>query len=347
MKKISSLFFFLITLIVFFVSCKNRLKETREIERAMYYWKTIVQLSDFEKSSLEKLKVETLYIKYFDVDWNRVSKGPVPVAKIRIPDADYLKTKKIIPTIFITNECILNIDSTQIEPLANKILTLVKETHQLYKLNPIFEIQIDCDWSPKTRNRYFSLLENLQQLHSSILFSATIRLHQIKFSATTGVPPVKRGLLMCYNMGNLKDPAVKNSIIEAEEFKKYTGNLKNYPLPLDIGLPLFDWNVLFRNGIYEGLIPSQETGAFKSSLFKNEKNFLTVQADSIWRGYALKKNDKIRKEESSTAEIVKIEKILKTELKDKKLRVSLFHLDSIILKKKAYETLEDIYNGLR
>ncbi len=347
MKKIATVFLFLIILIVFLVSCKSNQKEPREVERAMYYWKTFVQLNDFEKSSLEKLKVETLYIKYFDVEWNRVSKGPVPVAKIRIIDLDYLKTKKIIPTVFITNECILAIDSTQIAPLAKKILTLVKETHQLYKLKPIFEIQIDCDWSPKTRNRYFSLLENLQKLESNILFSATIRLHQIKFSATTGVPPVKRGLLMCYNMGNLKDPAVKNSIIDAEEFKKYTGNLKNYPLPLDIGLPLFDWNVLFRNGNYQGLIPSQEAGAFKSSLFKNEKNILTVQADSNWRGYELKKQDKIRQEGSSTNEIKKIEEIVNTELKDKKLRVSLFHLDSIILKKKNYETLEDIYTGLR
>ena len=347
MKNICSAFIFILTLIILLGSCESRKNEPREIERAMYYWKTIVQISDFEKASLKKLKVETLYLKYFDVDWNRVTKGPVPVAKIRITDAEYLKTKKIIPTIFITNECILAIDSTQIKPLADKILSLVKETHQLYNLNPIFEIQIDCDWSPKTRNRYFDLLEELQKTDSSILFSSTIRLHQIKFSESTGIPPVKKGLLMCYNMGNLKDPAVKNSIIDADEFKKYTSNLKNYPLQLDIGLPLFDWNVLFRNGLYQGLIPSLEAEAFKSSLFKKDKNEITVLADSSWRGYALKKNDKIRHEESSFEEIKKIEKILQNELKEKKLRVSLFHLDSIILNKKTYETLENIYTGLR
>ncbi len=346
MKKIASAILFLIMLINFLGSCESSKKEPREIERSMYYWKTIVQISDFEKASLKKLKVETLYLKYFDVDWNRVSKGPVPVAKIRIPAADYLKTKKIIPTIFITNECILAIDSTQIKPLADKILSLVKETHQLYNLNPLFEIQIDCDWSPKTRERYFNLLDELQKLDSSILFSATIRLHQIKFSEATGIPPVKKGLLMCYNMGNLKDPAVKNSIIDAAEFQKYTGNLKNYPLPLDIGLPLFDWNVLFRNGQYQGLISSQEVDAFKSPLFKKEKNEITVLADSDWRGYELKKNDRIRPEESSFEEIKKIEKILQQELKEKKLRVSLFYLDSIILNKKNYETLENIYTGL-
>lgn len=344
MKKIAVI---LLSVIFFLGACQYKQTEPREIERAMYYWKTVVQLNNFEKSSLEKLKVETLYFKYFDVDWNRVSQQPVPVAKIRIQDENYLKTKKVIPTVFITNECILAIDSNQIEPLANKILSLVKETHQLYNLNPIFEIQIDCDWSPKTRSRYFNLLKNLQKLDSSILFSATIRLHQIKFSETTGVPPVKKGLLMCYNMGNLKDPAVKNSIIDAEEFKKYTGNLKNYPLPLDIGLPLFDWNVLFRKGKYIGLLSSVEKYTFEGSLFIKNNNETVVLADSVWRGYSLKKDDRIRHENSNVEEIKKLEKILKLAFTQKKFRVSLFHLDSIILKKKDYEDLEAIYNGLR
>lgn len=162
---------------------------------------------------------------------------PIPEAQIRIIDSSYLQSNKIniIPTVFITNECIQKLDTAQVISLAGKIVSLVKNI-QINFLNnqKINEVQIDCDWSSSTKEKYFSLLTYIKKIGFPNL-SATIRLHQVKFSATTGIPPVAKSLLMCYNMGNLKDPATKNSIIETAELKKYTSNLGAYPLPLDVG----------------------------------------------------------------------------------------------------------------
>ena len=63
------------------------------------------------------------------------------------------------------------------------------------------EMQVDCDWTQGSRAAYFALLRALRdRLHAQgRRLSATIRLHQVKCSADTGVP-VDRGMLMAYNL---------------------------------------------------------------------------------------------------------------------------------------------------
>ena len=133
---------------------------------------------------------------------------------------------RVIPTVFITNECIKKIDSSQIKTLAGNVYNLVQDIINTHGFNSIKEIQFDCDWTASTRSNYFLLLEKFNALwkDSGIPVSATIRLHQVKFMSRTGVPPVKKGLLMCYNMGNLKNPATGNSIIETAELEKLYRN---------------------------------------------------------------------------------------------------------------------------
>ena len=134
--------------------------------------------------------------------------------------------------------------------------------------------------------------------------SATIRLHQIKFLAKTGVPPVSKGLLMCYNMGNLKNPATKNSIIETEELKKYIDNLAAYPLPLDVALPLFNWKVLFRNNTYAGLIQNLPDSLLTNPFISKAGNRYLFLKDSLLAGYPFKKGDVLRNEQSEYSEII-------------------------------------------
>ena len=66
------------------------------------------------------------------------------------------------------------------------------------------------------------------------MLSATIRLHQLKFIGESGIPPVDKGLLMCYNMGDLHRLRISNSILETAELKKYIKQLSVYPLKLDV-----------------------------------------------------------------------------------------------------------------
>ena len=326
-------------------SCNNE-KKIRDIEPAFYYWKSEYRLGEFEKQRLDSLHAATLYIKFFDVDWNELSQQPVPKAKVSFKDSSY-KAYAVIPAVFITNECIQKIDSTQAVALAEKIMNLMQQIIMTYDFKSMPEIQFDCDWTASTKAKYFLLLNSFKQLKPGTVISATIRLHQIKYVTKTGVPPVDRGLLMCYNMGNLKNPATKNSIIETAELEKYTGALSSYPLPLDVGLPLFSWQVLFRNNRYTGLIENMPDSILQTGLFEKSGNQYRLLKDSQIVGYALQKDDVLRDEQSGYKEILSTAAAISSKLKNTPCRVSLYHIDSVILKKYSLHELETIYNSLR
>ena len=349
-KRICSALMKLIILCCLF-SCKEK-KESRQIQPSFYYWKSILNLTNFEKQKLDSLKVKTIYLKFFDVDWDDAAKKPVPEAKLQAssyPQGPVGKLQggiSIIPVVFITNECIQKIDSSQTKPLAEKIMQLLKSMITETDFDSIPEVQIDCDWTASTRDKYFDLLKNIKSLKPNAKISVTIRLHQIKFLSKTGIPPVDRGLLMCYNMGNLKDPATKNSILETEELKKYTGNLSTYPLPLDVAFPLFDWKVLYRNNIYTGLIQGLPDAAFSNSFCSKSSNRYLILKDTLLQGYDLRKGDMIRDEQSDIKEVLYAADEIGKHLKNTPLRVSLYHLDSVILSKYSTHELESIYSSL-
>ena len=327
------------------ISCNNE-KKVRQIEPAFYYWKSDFRLSGFEKLRINSLRTTTLYIKFFDVDWDEAINQPVPKAKISFKDSSY-KSFAIIPTIFITNECIQKIDSTQVIPLAEKTIGLIRQIISANTFQSIAELQFDCDWTATTRAKYFLLLSTIKKMQPEIPVSATIRLHQIKYSGKTGIPPVDRGLLMCYNMGNLKNPATQNSILETTELQKYTASLSSYPLPLDIGLPLFSWQVLFRNNSYAGLIENMPDSILQNGLFERKGNRYRLLKDSLVEGYALQKDDVLRDEQIDFKELLSTAAIINGKLKNTPCRVSFYHLDSVILKKYSLNELETVFNSLR
>ena len=335
-------------------SC-NKKKEPRQIETAFYYWKSILNLTNFEKQKLDSLKVKTIYLKIFDVDWDETSKQPLPVAKLtvneesikslRAPGTNNFKLN-VIPVIFITNECIKNIDSAQIIQLADNISDLTFKLISGNAFNDILEIQFDCDWTESTKEKYFDLINLFKKRFTHTPLSATIRLHQIKFLSKTGIPPVDRGLLMCYNMGNLKNPATNNSILETEELKKYTSNLSRYPLPLDVAFPLFNWKVLYRNNMYSGLIQGLPDAVFTNFFCTKTGNRYQILKDTLLQGYNLRKGDIFRDEQSEIKVVLAAAGVVSRHLKNTPLRVSLYHLDSVILSKYSTHELESIYNSL-
>jgi len=326
-------------------SCdENRV--TRQVEPSFYYWKSTLNLSNFEKQKLDSLKVKTIYLKFFDVDWDEKSNKPVPVAKLQAARGQLQRGISVIPVVFITNECIQKIDSSQTKALAEKIMELLKSQIAETGFDSIPEVQIDCDWTESTREKYFDILKNIRYLKPNAKLSCTIRLHQIKYIAKTGVPPVDRGLLMCYNMGNLKNPATKNSIIETAELKKYIAGLANYPLPLDVAFPLFNWKVLYRDNLYSGLIQNLSEAAFSSTFSNKTGNRYQILKDTLLEGYELRKGDMIRDEQSDIKEVLAAAAEVSSHLRNTRLRVSLYHLDSVILSKYTTHELESIYNSL-
>jgi hypothetical protein len=333
-----------VVMMLSFFSCTQN-HNNRKIARCFYYWKSVFNITPAEQQQLNALDVKTLYIKCFDVDWDEAARSPRPVAKLQQGNTQKKDSFKIIPTIFITNECIQKIDSVQAQQLAIQVYQLLTD---IITANSFIaeELQIDCDWTATSSNNYFLFLKKFKQL-TTLPISATIRLHQVKFFSKTGIPPVDRGLLMCYNMGNLKDPATANSIIDAAEVKKYIGNLAVYPLPLDVALPLFEWKVLFRNNIYNGLVEDLPDSVFSSSFTTIKENRYELLKDTLLLGYALKKGDVIRNEKSNYDAVLDAAAVINKQLKNTTLRVSLFHLDTVLLNKYSHNELEAIYNSLR
>ncbi len=343
-------FLFLLAAGMLLLSCNQQDRQPhRHITPAFYYWKSIYSPNPYEANKLRELHVQTQYIKFFDVGWNNDSKKPQPLAVIRF-DKEYreiLEHVRPIPVVFITNECIRQLDSASAESLAVQILQLVRDIQSVNQLQAFHELQIDCDWTVSTKEVYFVFLNYLKKLDPQLLLSVTIRLHQVKYIAKAGVPPVHRGLLMCYNMGNLRNPATVNSILDPGELKKYLGHLNTYPLPLDIALPLFSWSVVFRNGSYVGLLKIRASDLPVTAVSRVGENRFRLNKDTVLAGFDCRKNDEIRYESSELQQILQASDYLGQHWKDTSARIAFFHLDSIILQKYSTHDLEIIIDRFR
>jgi len=345
-----SLSFIILLLLLSSIYCHPEQKKKKFIvNRGFYYWKSIFRNDVPGRQILQQEKVQQLYIRYFDVDWNYIRHNPFPSAQIHFADQPD-SSLQIIPVVFITNRCIDHIDSSAIPSLAGRIGSLIKDISDINGIKHIREVQIDCDWTDKTKNKYFYLLNELRQhpFFSGKQLSATIRLHQAKYYERTGVPPVDKGLLMAYNMGNIKNASTRNSILEPNELNKYITDLNNYPLHLDIALPLFSWYVWFNADLtFKGLVHDYEIASltgFPVEAAAGNKFQFTRNCDTL--GFSFKKGDLLRKEESDLIDIIQSSELLAKHLHNDSLSISCFHLDSVILKKYPADALEKVFNSL-
>jgi hypothetical protein len=277
------------------------------------------------------------------VGWDELAHTSKPLAPIRFENIPSGKLS-ITPVVFITNETLQHATVTQMDTLAANIVRLLSSIAITNKLSLSNEVQIDCDWAAGTKEKYFYLLKNIRQqsfLNNKTL-SATRRLHQLKFISTSGIPPVDKGLLMYYNMGNLRQPQTKNSILDVDEAEKYITNVSSYPLPLDVALPLFDWYVWFHQGQYKGLIHTFE---LENTSLANER--IQFDKDTTVNGFTFEKGDWLRYEGSATEEIKEAAKSIRRKLRQSELTLIFYHLDSANLINYKPHELEAIYNSFR
>ncbi|MEZ4828075.1 MAG: hypothetical protein R3C61_17595 [Bacteroidia bacterium] len=337
-EKIKILFFILIPVLLF-PACGPG---DRKVDPSFYYWKTRFKLEDGERAYLDALKAETLYIRFFDVDWNIAKNEPVPIASV-VFDTTGIKGKKIIPTIYITNRAMSSIGFEDVPALGDKIL------HRIDRIAgpvPFHEIQMDCDWTEKSRDNYFRLLDHLRTklVARHIQLSATIRLHQIKYYNLTGVPPVDRGMLMFYNMGDIRDISEENTILDLETAEKYLENFDEYPTHLDIALPVFAWGVVIRNDETIHLINNLRAEQLKDeSKFKFlQPSIVKVVKNTYINGYYLYQDDFIRLEDISIEALEESAEMLAELIESDSVRVCFYHLDTPTLERYSYEDLNGI-----
>ncbi|HHG85389.1 MAG TPA: hypothetical protein ENJ82_11640 [Bacteroidetes bacterium] len=321
--------------------------DTKVISPSFYHWKSAFSPSDFEVNALHQLKVKRLYVRYFDLKYSQEKGLVYPEAKVSFDKTIHV-SQEIVPVIYITNQAILKTPTGEIELLGQKTLDLLFQLQQKSGFQAFREIQIDCDWNSRSRDRYFQLLAGIgKELRKrNIALSTTIRLHQLKFRKKTGVPPVDRGMLMFYNMGNLNDPQEKNSILNLDLGRTYLEDYQPYPVPLDIALPIFSWGVLHRKGkairLLNNLFPDQleDVPGFK----KISKNRVKVGKSRYFRGQYLYKGDVIRMETVQDTALLRAAVFLAETLPQDSIHIALYHLDSLTLRHYELEALATVFD---
>lgn len=216
------------------ISCMDTTSKDNP-QLSFYYWKTTFALDEVERQTLEQLAVRKLYIRYFDLGL----KNGIAVPISPIVFKEHLPLMEVVPVIYIKNEVVLS-SQLEVKKLAQQVVDFVQQINEHNNIDSQ-EVQIDCDWTLTSKERFFALLDQLRK-ETDMKISATIRLHQVKFASKTGVPNVDHGVLMYYNMGRIASDSL-NSIYDRQIAQKYTSGLNDYPLPLDYALPIYSWVV--------------------------------------------------------------------------------------------------------
>ncbi|PWS31047.1 hypothetical protein DF947_15765 [Pedobacter paludis] len=337
MRKIGILIIFAFC----FISCKQKMPA----HPTFYFWRTDYQNKKAETNCLHQFKSKSLYVRIMDVDFNPDLQQAVPVSPIKFSDP-LPKNIDIIPVVYLVNNVFNQIDSQQVIILANRVAKFVEaKVKQAGK--PYFtELQIDCDWTKTTKNQYFDFLKILQAnpLLKNKTLSVTLRLHQVKNVVSSGIPPVKKAMLMCYNMGNLRKYGDQNSILNQHELDVYLKDyLESYPLKLDVALPIFEWAVVFRKQKYAGISKRiNKAILLDKKLFKQQENSNLYQLLFDYPKAGLKQGDVIRWEETSTESLLATSSFLSRYLKPEERNLVFYHLDTDLLKHFTNEDFQKV-----
>lgn len=310
-------------LVSLLVACSAK---TEKIDTAFYFWRTSFSLTETEQQYLKDLNVKKLYIRYFDVALQNNQAIPVaPVVFNQKPEG-----YNVVPVVYIKNEVFLQ--NNAVDSLAVKVYNYIQQINKSANVS-INEIQFDCDWSLKSKQNYFQFIEEFKKLHPNL--SATIRLHQIKYPEKTGVPSVKTGVLMYYNMGVI-NAGDDNSIYSQKTAKNYINSLHNYKLPLNIALPVFSWGVHVRSNQVTNLIGGLRVNDLMGDQFEkiNENRYKVVE-DVVFKGRYLAKDDEIKIEAVSADQLKEMMHYIKKNSKHKPNEIIFYDLNENNLK--AYE----------
>jgi hypothetical protein len=300
--------------------CKSE-NTPKDLGRAVYFWKTTFELIQKEKVFLEENKITKIYLRFFDVDM--LNNEAIPKGVVSLKSEIDLE---IVPAVFITNRVFERLKLNEIEDLGLKVLGQINKVSTKYK-----EIQIDCDWTLSTKDKYFFFLEKLKEkAPKSTRFSSTIRLHQIKFYQKTGIPPVDEGVLMLYNTGDWRKLKNENSLFDPQTTMNYLDNLEKYPLKLNFAFPFFQQVLAYRNGIFYTFIKNctlteiQDNEAFEKTELGNQ--FLCT-SDVQFKNISLRKNDILKYENSDFDQINKTKNRVLQQTKAPETTLILYHLD--------------------
>ena len=248
--------------------CNERKREMLPEGNAVYYWRTDLRLDSTERAFLKQYHINKVYCRYFDVVMSNDSIAE-PKPNATITSSDTLPDSiEIIPTIYITEDCM----HQKHEGLAEKIVRRIQQMNETNDIKNVREIQIDCDYTSKSRKNYYAFLEDISHFSSLIsnfsTLSTTIRLHQLSMEA----PPVDYGALMIYNTGDPNKWQERNPILDYRDVYPYLKRLDKYPLPLAAAYPVFQWVRDIQGVRVEHTVEAEEILKVKQAMEQERKD---------------------------------------------------------------------------
>ena len=233
---------------------------------AVYFWRTDLRLDSTELAFLQRYHINKVYCRYFDVVIDEEGAEPKPNATIAfsstLPDSI-----ELIPTVYITEDCM----HQKHAGLAEKIVKRIRQMNETNDIKHVSEIQIDCDYTSKSRKNYYQFLEEVKEAWGQTL-STTIRLHQLSMEA----PPVDYGVLMIYNTGDPRKWEERNPILDIRDVQPYLKRLDSYPLPLAAAYPVYQWVRMIRNIRIEHTVGADEILRVKEAVEKERSSLKNV-----------------------------------------------------------------------
>lgn len=279
-----------------------------------YFWRTTLELGAAEREALAALSIRRLYLRLFDVVWSSARGGPELAGALRVPARGVLpEGVEVVPVVFVKHEVLAEVPRSELVGLAAQIELEVAAHLGALAVQPS-ELQLDCDWTERTREPFFALLVELRRLVAARAaaagrappkLSATIRLHQVKYRERTGVPPVDRGMLMYYNMGRFSSLAEDRALFDAERAARYLARLAQYPLPLDVALPIWAWTLHLRDGEVIDLLQSTDPDELASVAFlrRTGHDRYVATETAFFRGALLRAGDELKGERLTDGEL--------------------------------------------
>ena len=245
------------------ISCGKQRYQDESLEQSngVYYWRTDLHLDSTERAFLKQHHINKVYCRYFDVVMSDDGTEPKPNATIAFTDT-LPAGIELIPTVYITEDCMHKPHKDLAEKLVKRIMQMNETNH----IGNVHEIQIDCDYTSKSRATYYQFLEQVRHHLSptSYHLSTTIRLHQLSMP----VPPVDYGVLMVYNTGDPRKWQERNPILDYRDVYPYLNKLAQYQLPLAAAYPVYQWIRNIQNVRIEHTVEADEILKVKKALEK-------------------------------------------------------------------------------
>lgn len=310
----------------------------RAPEPGIYYWKTSWELTPAAQAELRAAGARQLFVRCFDVDWNFNDQAARPRGMLQLPDSLSLDAGLAVTPVVYIVERVFRQD-VDVEDLARRIgRTIGGMGADHAALRAATRWQIDCDWTPVSRDRYFAFLRALQTQYPNKTINVTIRLHQYRERENNGVPPVSEGLLMCYNMEPVGKVESRNAIYREDLLRGYL-KAPSYPFTLDAALPVFAWGAAFRDAKFLGIVPPPLAAPGYLEPEGNQR-FLVLR-DTMLLETFLRPGDDVRHDGASEAELFTAARLMRERPETRDLL--LFDWRADILEKWPVEEVWDVF----